>query len=122
MVSGDPNQDGNDTNDRLPGAARNAFTGPDYATTDLRMTRRFFLGQHLKMELIAESFNLLNRDNKTVNITDEGLQTNTASFIKETTELGITYYPGHYQVPANLLRANSAFAPRQVQLGMRLVY
>ena len=38
-VSGDPNQDGNDLNDRLPGYRRNAFIGPDYATTDLRLTR-----------------------------------------------------------------------------------
>jgi hypothetical protein len=33
-VAGDPNQDGNDLNDRLPGYSRNAFTGPDYTTTD----------------------------------------------------------------------------------------
>ncbi len=38
-VAGDPNQDGNDLNDRLPGYYRNAFTGPDYASTDLRLTQ-----------------------------------------------------------------------------------
>ena len=43
MVSGDPNQDGNGTNDRLPGAGRNSFIGPDYATTDVRLTRRLFV-------------------------------------------------------------------------------
>lgn len=42
-VTGDPNQDGNSYNDRLPGYSRNAFTGPDYATTDLRLSRRLFL-------------------------------------------------------------------------------
>jgi hypothetical protein len=31
-VAGDPKQDGNDLNDRLPGYSRNAFTGPDYTT------------------------------------------------------------------------------------------
>jgi hypothetical protein len=39
-VFGDPNQEGNTFNDRLPGYGRNAFLGPDYATTDLRLTRR----------------------------------------------------------------------------------
>ena len=42
MVSGDPNQDGNGENDRLPGIGRNSLVGPDYATTDLRMTRTLF--------------------------------------------------------------------------------
>ena len=35
-VSGDPNQDGNTSNDRLSGYGRNAFIGPDYASMDLR--------------------------------------------------------------------------------------
>ena len=43
-VSGDPNQDGNDLNDRLPGYSRNAFTGPDYATADMRLTRDLRFG------------------------------------------------------------------------------
>ena len=36
-VTGDANQDGNDSNDRLPGVSRNSLVGPDYATTDLRI-------------------------------------------------------------------------------------
>jgi len=43
-VAGDPNQDGNDLNDRLPGYSRNAFTGPDYATADLRLIRTVRFG------------------------------------------------------------------------------
>ncbi len=42
-VLGDANRDGNDYNDRLPGYRRNSFTGPNYATTDLRLTRRSIL-------------------------------------------------------------------------------
>lgn len=60
---GDPNQDGNDLNDRLPGYSRNAFLGPDYATTDLRVARRLKI---VKLELLAESFNVFNRDNRRV--------------------------------------------------------
>lgn len=121
-VSGDPNQDGNGENDRIPGSARNSFLGPDYSTTDLRVTRFFLLGDHLKLELIADAFNALNRDNQRVEITDGGLQTSSVSFVQNTTKLGIAYYPGHYQVPLNLAKATSAFAPRQIQFGMKLVY
>jgi hypothetical protein len=63
-VSGDPNQDSNDLNDRLPGYSRNAFTGPDYATTDLRVTRSLRFGERYKLNFLAESFNLFNRDNQ----------------------------------------------------------
>jgi hypothetical protein len=75
VVTGDANQDGNNANDRLPGVRRNSFTGPDYATTDVRITRRIYAGDRLKMELVGESFNLLNRDNRRVLITEDGFQT-----------------------------------------------
>ena len=65
-ITGDANGDDNSSNDRLPGARRNSFTGPDYATTDLRVTRRLLARDRLKIELIVESFNLLNRDNQRV--------------------------------------------------------
>ena len=39
-IIGDANQDGNSDNDRLPAARRNSFTGPDYATTDMRLSRK----------------------------------------------------------------------------------
>jgi hypothetical protein len=63
-VAGDPNQDSNDLNDRLPGYSRNAFTSPDYATADLRLTRTLRFGERCKLNLVAESFNLFNRDNQ----------------------------------------------------------
>jgi hypothetical protein len=68
-VTGDANQGGNNSNDCLPGVSRDLLLGPDYATTDLRLTRRLFAGDRMKVELMAESFNLLNRDNKRVQIT-----------------------------------------------------
>ena len=71
-VTGDANQDGNNNNDRLPGVSRNSLLGPDYATTDMRLTRRLYAGDRVKLELMAESFNLLNRDNQRVQITQDG--------------------------------------------------
>jgi len=121
-VSGDPNQDRNSADDRLPGAARNSFLGPDYATTDVRLTRRLYVHDRVKLELVAESFNLLNRDNQRVQLTEDGLQSNTAHFVKISKRLGINYFPGHYERPANFLRATNAYAPRQVQIALRLIY
>ncbi len=114
-VSGDPNQDDNPANDRLPGARRNSFVGPDYSTTDLRLSRRLYVGDRLKLDLLLESFNLLNRDNRRLQITDEGFQSNGVQFVRTTKRLGINYFPGHFRYPAHFLRPTDAYAPRQVQ-------
>jgi hypothetical protein len=60
-VFGDPNQDGNTSNDRLPGCGRNALLGPDSATTDLRITRRLYLRPRYKLELVVEACNAMPR-------------------------------------------------------------
>ena len=122
MVSGDPNQDGNGENDRLPGAGRDSFLGPDYSTTDVRLTRRLYLHERLKLDLILESFNLLNRDNRRVLITENGLQADSAYFVKISNELGVNYYPGHFQIPRNPLQATNSYAPRQVQLALKMMF
>ncbi len=121
-VSGDPNQDGNDLNDRLPGYSRNAFTGPDYATTDLRVTRKLRLTERYKLNLVAESFNLLNRDNQRVSITSNGLVANATTFVQSSTTANIAPYPGYYQLPTNFLKPNAAYAPRQIQLSLKFIY
>jgi hypothetical protein len=121
-VIGDPNQDGNDDNDRLPGTRRNSFLGPDYASTDARLTRRIHAGNRLKVDLIVESFNLLNRDNKLVTITENGLESSSVYFEKMFTQLGVNYYPGHFQVPSNPLQITNSFPPRQVQLALKMSF
>jgi hypothetical protein len=63
-VSGDPNQDGNTSNDRLSKYGRNALLGPDYATMDLRVAWKMNLRGRYRLELTGESFNLFNRDNQ----------------------------------------------------------
>lgn len=121
-VAGDPNQDGNSSNDRLPGVSRNSFLGPDYASTDMRLSRRLFVHERLKLDLMIESFNLLNRDNKMVQVTEDGLQTNTAYFVKESNKLGINYFPGYYQIPTSFLRMTNSYPPRQVQLALKAIF
>jgi Carboxypeptidase regulatory-like domain len=119
-VTGDPNQDGNTSNDRLSGYARNAFIGPDYATADLRLARIMSLGERCHLELTGESFNLLNRDNQRYLAGDNGFYNAAGQFIKYSQYAGGTYYPAYYQQPTSLMKATSSFAPRQMQLSMRL--
>ncbi|HEX8812632.1 MAG TPA: hypothetical protein VF742_11640, partial [Terracidiphilus sp.] len=121
-VAGDPNQDGNDLNDRLPGYSRNAFTGPDYATTDLRLTRTLHFGERFKLNLVAESFNLFNRDNQRVAITSNGMVASATTFVQNSVTANIAPYPGYYELPNNFMKPNAAYAPRQIQLALKFIY
>jgi hypothetical protein len=120
--AGDPNQDGNDLNDRLPGYSRNAFTGPDYATTDLRLTKTLRFGERYKLNLMAESFNLLNRDNQRVTITSNGMVNSATTFVTNSVTANVAPYPGYYQLPGNFMRPTAAYSPRQVQLSMKFIF
>jgi hypothetical protein len=120
MVSGDPNQDDNTSNDRLAAYGRNAFTGPNYASMDLKMGRMMNVGEHYHLELTAESFNLFNRNNERLDISDNGFYKTAGQFVKYTQYVGGTFYPAYYQQPASLMKPTSSFAPRQMQFSMRM--
>ena len=119
-VSGDPNQDGNTSNDRLSGYGRNAFIGPDYATMDLRIARKMDIGSRYHFELTAESFNLFNRDNQRYGVNDNGYYNAAGQFIKYFQHAGGAYYPAYYQQPMSLMKPTASFAPRQMQFSMRV--
>jgi hypothetical protein len=121
-VAGDPNQDGNDLNDRLPGYTRNAFTGPDYATADMRLTRVIRLHEHYKLNFVAEAFNLTNRDNQRVEITSNGMVTNASTFVQSSVTTNVAPYPGYYELPTDFTKPNAAYAPRQIQLSVKLIF
>jgi hypothetical protein len=121
-VSGDPNQDGNYDNDRLPGYSRNAFTGPDYASTDLRLVRKIHVAPGYRIDFSADSFNLFNRDNQRVESTSEGLTAEATTFTQYSTYVNGVPYPAYYQQPQDFLKPNAAFAPRQLQLGLKCVF
>ncbi len=63
-VTNDLNRDGNTRNDIVPGS-RNAERLPDSYTLDLRLVKAFTLGGY-DLELIAEGFNVFDRDNVNV--------------------------------------------------------
>ena len=121
-VAGDPNQDGNDLNDRLPGYSRSGFTGPDYATADMRFSRRVRLNERCKLNFSADAFNLFNRDNQRVAITSNGLVVNASTFVQNSVTTGVATYPGYYELPNNFMKPNAAYAPRQIQLAAKLTF
>lgn len=121
-VAGDPNQDGNSLNDRLPGYIRNAFTGPDYSTADVRLTRTIRFRERYKLNFMAESFNLFNRDNQRLAITSNGMVASASTFVQNSVNAKIAPYPGYYALPGNFMKPNAAYAPRQIQFAVKFIF
>ena len=119
-VSGDANGDDNIGNDRLPGVGRNSLLGPDYASTELRISREVRFTARYRLELLAEAFNSFNRDNKKLSGTDQGLTTTAAQFEYTSYLIGSKQYPGGYTLNPQFMQAQSSYIPRQVQLSARL--
>lgn len=124
-IAGDPNGDGNTYNDRLPTNSRNAFTGTDFFSTDLRVTRNLKLSGRVKLDLLVESFNVTNRTNKRVQISDDGFFNSAGQFVAYSTkpvQANGKYYPGQYQLNETFLEPTNSYAPRQIQLALRLIF
>jgi hypothetical protein len=121
-VIGDANGDGNTFNDRLPGTARNSFTGPDYMTTDFRVNRRIRGRARYQLLLMAESFNVFNRTNARVNITDDGFDSTAGKFVMQDVKIGNQTFPAIYRSNQNFLKPNDAYNPRQIQISLRLKF
>jgi hypothetical protein len=94
----DRNNDTN-ANDRPAGVGRNTGRGFDFASLDLRLSRRFRLTERVRVEALAEGFNVFNRAN---------LQLPNNIF-----GTGLTPRAGFRQ-------PNAAADPRQLQFGLRL--
>jgi hypothetical protein len=102
------NNDRHSTNDRPPGAGRNTGIGPDYVTFDMRVSRQFKLTEKANVQLVAEGFNIFNRTNfASVN--------NVVGVIAPPFNLSGTEAAS----PSQPLGFTSAFAKREVQLGVR---
>lgn len=68
---------GSGGNFRFPFVPRNAFKGPGFNNLDFRISRSVSLGERYRVELIVESFNIMNRVNfQTVNTTAFSLTSN----------------------------------------------
>ncbi|HEX2268031.1 MAG TPA: hypothetical protein VHH35_00765, partial [Pyrinomonadaceae bacterium] len=100
LLGTDRNFDTNN-NDRPLGVGRNTGRGFDFASLDLRLSRRFRLTERVDLQLLAEGFNVLNRSNF-------GVPNNTFGS-------GVTPQPRFGQ-------PTQAFDPRQFQFGMRVSF
>jgi len=100
LLGNDRNFDTNN-NDRPIGVGRNTGRGFDFASLDLRLSRRFRLTERFDLQLLAEGFNVLNRANF-------GVPNNTFGS-------GVTPVAAFGQ-------PTQAFDARQFQFGMRLSF
>jgi len=60
-----PGMNGSGGDNRVYGVGRNTFRYPDTWKADLRLAKRFDLGEERELEVLAESFNLFNHRNVT---------------------------------------------------------
>ena len=120
LAGADVNGDRHSTNDRPIGAARNTGLGPAYTDFDMRITRRFKMGERADLQLLAEGFNLANHTNfaSVNNIVGPNFGLPTALGGSGFTTFNVK---GNSALsPSTPLGFTSAFPMRQLQLGIRI--
>jgi hypothetical protein len=112
LLGFDANQDTNANTDRPRFAGRNTGRGPRFATVDLRLAKAFTFGDGYRVEAVAEAFNVFN----------------TVNYSGINNVVGALPLPSHHvegdpeRGPAEPLGFTSAFAARQIQLGVRFAF
>jgi len=100
VLGSDRNFDTNN-NDRPAGVGRNTGRGFDFASFDLRVRRRVSISEHVKLDVLAEGFDLFNR----------------ANFAVPNNTFGNGVTPN-----ANFGQPTAAFDSRQFQFGLKLSF
>ena len=80
--------------------------GPDYFSTDMRVTRNVRCGQHATLNFIAESFNLFNRTNTRVQISDDGFYNAAGQFVAYSHHGGRNEISGEFLMNSQFLTAD----------------
>ena len=76
----------------------------------------------MRLVALIEGFNVLNRVNARVVTTDNGFLNSAGEFVQFSSTRGINHFPAQYRVTTNFLHPVSAYAPRQIQGALRLVF
>jgi hypothetical protein len=121
LAGTDVNGDRHSTNDRPIGAARNTGLGPDFMDVDMRISRRFKMGERASLQLLAEGFNLANRTNF-ASVNNE-VGPNFGLPVAAGGQPGFTTFnvSGSANRPVSApLAFTSAFPMRQLQFGLRI--
>ncbi len=106
------NGDRHSSTDRPPGAGRDTGIGPNFWTFDMRLARKFGLGEKANLQLMAEAFNIFNRTN----------------FASVNNVVGLTFLPpfnvsgSRDRTPNQPLGFTAAQPMRQIQLGLRFTF
>ncbi len=110
---------------RLPGFARNNLSQPGTNVLDVRFSKRFSVKERVKVQLLAESFNVLNRQNVTaVNTTGyfiastAATKTNTLTFNTNSANSALPLF----STITNTNSSGFSFSPRQIQIGARVQF
>lgn len=119
MLNFDLNNDGNNNNDRMPGLGRNTFRLPGSVSLDPRVTKNLPIRENVRLQFIAEAFNVFNHGNITAVRTTQFSQSTSPAIC------GIAGAP--CLVPQNLgLFAfgtpTATSGPRIVQIAAKLVF
>jgi hypothetical protein len=117
---------------RVPGIERNGFAQPKTNVLDLRISKRFAITERAKLELYGETFNLINHQNVTsvntlgytlgnTSVTNGGTTTvtgNTLSFNTAVANPTVSQFGATTATNSS----NFQFAPRQIQLAVRVQF
>ena len=117
-----PGMNGSGGDNRVYGVGRNTYRYPATWKMDMRLARRFNLGQMRQLELLAENFNLMNHQNvtelETVGYTIESGSINgalpTLTFLS-----GAKANTTAFGQPLNV-NATNFYRERQIQFGVRM--
>jgi hypothetical protein len=94
---------------------RNVYHRPYTMTTDLRISKRIKFTETMRLELLAEGFNIFNRSNVTA------VNTGYISNINFATGV-LTYNPSFGTTTSTGINNTTTLAPRQIQLGARFQF
>jgi outer membrane receptor protein involved in Fe transport len=118
-VNFDLNNDGNSATDRTPGLGRNTVYRPAAISLDPRVTRTLRFTERLRLQMIAEAFNVLNRGNISAVLTTQfGRSTSAAVCSGAGTPCLVPQNTGTtaFGTPT------ATFGPRTMQLSLRLLF
>ncbi len=105
---------------RIPGLERNTFQQPRTIVLDLRGSKRFTVRERYNLEFLAESFNLANHQNVTaVNMSAYNFGTQTVN--GQSQNILSQFVGAPLFAPTNS-NNNNIYTPRQIQLGVRLLF
>jgi len=86
---------------------------------DLRVGRKMNLGGRYRLELTGSPSICSIGDNQRYGVTDKGYYNSAGAFVKYSQSAGELTIP-YYQQPTGFMKPTSSFAPRRMQMSMRL--